>query len=513
MLSWQVVTSRKYGKKVSDNPTATIREATPVTEPATAITRVETGSLYGPDRVAVIHAPSKAAPGSLAGLSRFLTEQGISVLPGYTGINKDPVLRLSDIGSDDRLHHLLEEEFPVWQRDNCYPPVSIDAESFEELDPTKALSQMSKWQQIMHQHGGTMAGLCYLSGDLAIMYDGLKHVAEETGKPISFANADKFKMATGGLYMTAAAILSVFARRDNPRSLQDLLRQMDTASSKQTDTPIDDERAEHLIGTVHQFLKKYPWETAGLISMTAAGAHITSNITHGKHLENISPALAMLALTIQVFMQERGGRDLFGTSKWFNRPDGTTIVDSMEHMKEKHPTMSPVLDAGIHLYEYVHEKPLRATARISQASHIGLTAAALFDNQLRGQTHNRINYRLMGASGIYFTGNEIQTRVSKGRGIGRDDVVSGILSYLDAHPEIATADKQTFRKRINRVAHWLSDQSEVVQEPGEILQTVEARLQHDNSIASHFTRDEQLLLASHPFVNGDLMRGAEAPTR
>jgi hypothetical protein len=499
---------------------------------ALTIDKIKTGKGVAGSRIALIYAPRNAAPGSLEGLTRFLNQQGMRALPGYHGLHKDHVLRISGFTDDSKLLKTLTEDFPRWQREehDLHRPheqqiaiaPNVQFESVEDKDFFPHLPPLCRF---VKENSNGLTGLSYFAGDVGLLISGMEHGQR---KPGTRYNKDWLKMSGSATFMLSSALLLLFGTKaDNPRDIYSMLE--DTYRPLQDADAAQKRESRHLVDSFVGFIKRHPWEVSSIVNMAGAGALIGSGVRRGMKgnpkawAETAAATSTLVGVSMPAIIPERGGRSLVDFKDVFEREDGTTIVDSLEKAKEHYPTMAPVINAGFSLGNWIHDSPLKASAPFMAAGNAGFLVSSLLENtgkKLKFGHPKNIDAGLAGAASMYFTGNFMQSISTKGKGPGFDDIVSAAAEFIEHDRTLDKSSRSALLERINTLSKELAEQPEVMHPQGRMARGIAERLmRYDNksepkgrkSWLDGFLPGEQQVLKNSPFISPSFVNRVLSP--
>lgn len=468
------------------------------------ITKVKIGRGLAGSRIALVFAPPHAPPGSLTLLTRFFNEQEhLRAIPGYHGPNKNHVLRISGLKDDNNFLRLLQEDLPQWLQQNGYPkdilnvPAEITPEPIDEVDH---FPHQHIFRRFIKENANSLTSLAFIAGNFGLFASAMRKSKSLPGQP----NRDWFKGFSSLAYNIASASLIVLGHQaDNPRDVYTIMEKL-YPKLKEADA----QHKEQIYSTAEKtlaFLQNHPWETAAAINLTGASAHLYSAAR--RHIGGAPNAkyelLAVLSTItsalITAFVPEKDGRDLSDLSSVFERSEEDSILHSVDQMEQTHSLNNPNHTIFDHFKDWIHNKPLAASALFAAMANTGYGVAAL--------TRQPTDFGLLAASGLYLTGSAIQTQATKGRGPGFDDVVTAAAAIIRSDPKLKDMTPEEFDKRIGLFADALIDEREIVHSKRRLKKGISERLkryelpQHEGEILVGFIPSEQQMLMKSPFVS------------
>ncbi len=468
------------------------------------IDKVKTGKGLAGSRVAVVFAPPEASPGSLVALTRFINAQPhLRAVPGYHGPNKNHVLRVSGLKSDEAFLKLLQEEFPAWAEEHeseaqigLVP--NIKPEPLNEVDhfPHKSLMQ-----RFVKENANVLSGLAYMVGNMGLLYAAWRKPSEAGGA--AELNHDWFRTYSALAYNVGSVVLIALGHQaDNPRDVYSImedvyppLQKADSAQRAEVHSNID---------KAMTFLKNHPWEVSSAIMATGAASHVSSAVLRAKKgqkttYEALSAFGTLTALSIAALVPEKEGRDIADLSGVFDGPNRPNMLQSAETMAQMEPQKGETAKRGNRFMDWLHESPLAVSAGIQSISNIGYGLSAL--------KQKPIDPGLLTMSAAYLTGNYTQTQATKGRGPGFDDVVTAAAAIIQSDPKLQDKSPEEINARITAFVDTLADQHEIVHKRKRMAQGIRERLERyklpreeENAILTGFLNDEKRVLKESPFV-------------
>ncbi len=459
------------------------------------ITELETGDGYADSRLGVLYAPPGAAPGSMMPLKHFLEERGVRTLPGYSSEGRH-VLRLAGFKDDASLLHLLKQDFPVWQTEKQVCPV-IDTSGLTTPRNLGAGEQLPS--SPLKNYSGTLTGLSYLTGDVALLLSAARQQMPGQ-EAMGLKGANLFRGGAGLSYMLANLVLIGFGNTSKPpRPAKEILHEASHALATSPEhQPEIAREMKHQQGHVLNFIARHPWEIACLFSTAGTSLQIASGIHNarrkGEGLGEVAASFGILvAMLIPLVVPEKGGRVFLNVGKLFGRDDDTSFADTLHEFAEKHP------HAGLleRTYDWMQERPLRASAYVSQVANLGHIAYGM---------SNRKDYAYAGSYGMYLLGNSIQSLTSKGRGAGLDSLLSNAADYLATQPHATPEERASLQQGIERLAALLSEAPDVNQSPKKLARGITKRLAsiQGNPAPGNtpYLPEETATMRQSPFLSG-----------
>lgn len=445
------------------------------------ITQIRTGKSFNGNTKAIITAPANANPGSLESITRFFNESGYKALPGYTGRDYYHVLRVRDIENEDILKKLIYEDFPNWQKQQ-----NIDGKIYErnvtfskdiEFEPVEASIDLNlaPIEKFVKNRSTNLTSLAYMVGDLSLIYSIL---FTSKGNPNAKTEWSKFIVPL--CYGSSSILLFLLSLNKpesrNVRQIIDDIQPVISDGKYQDSSHLSDEEKnaqEGMIEHIIEFIQTHPWELSMIINVIGSSSHMYHAANQGKYMEAISAFTVLNAMVIGAFVPEKGGRSLFDFGRFFRRPDGSNMFDNFNSFLKEIDAIKPIYDAGVKMFDWVSESPLRTAAILQAASNVALFGAAVGNGK-------NIDIGLTGTSAAYFTGMGLQAISSKGVGPGFDDVVENAAAYINECTDWETVDKVELHKAINKFANVLSKQNEIVQRRQSLAEGIENRLERYN---------------------------------
>lgn len=457
---------------------------------------------------------------------RFFNEEGYKALPGYTGRDKQHVLRVRGFHDDRELQHLLQDVFPQWQKEERAenggvqaPAVRIaDDLDFLPLEESAPLNQapVEHW---LGEHSTDLAALAYAAGNVGLAFSALSGHKPEQGASGGSGGREWAKMAAPVSYTLSSALLLALNRnRPDPRSIHDILDDigpfMEQHGMMKHGSPAQAVREgrEDIAHQAMDFLTRHPWEVSSILNMVGAGSHAVSSFTNRRHVEGLAAMGTLTAMAIAAFVPEKGGRSLLDFSEAFRRPDGSTVLEPLHLMAQEAPLIRPIYEQGVRASEWIQEKPLRASAAVQFMGNAGYAASALMSRDAAGR--RCVDRGLLATSGAYITGNVFQSLASKGQGPGFDDVVTAAAAYIEDRENWSMQDRLALRRQIVDLAHALADQPEIVHSEERLQRGIEARLSRftegfaadkPQDYLESFIPGERLVLRESPFISPKVM--------
>jgi len=465
---------------------------------AITINKIKTGPGPTGGTVALIYAPENATPGSLVELTRFLNEQpGLRAVPGYHGPKRNHVLRVSGLRNVAHLEELLHQRLPQWQRSQVVPGTGIQVAapiSYERLDKVTHFPFASPMKRFVKENANTLAGLSYMAGSVGLFFFGMRN--RHSKLPHNLEH-DWFTLYSSVAYGISSALLIAFAREtDNPRDIYTIMQEIYPKLAHAT--PEQHEALENQTSGVTAFLRNYPWEIASMLNATGAGSHLYSAAARGRKMEGLGAFGTLTATLIAALVPERQGRSLLDMSPLFGySPRSGALIDTIEQMQQDYPTFSPLIKGAANLADWVHDDPLGISA--------GIQSVANASYGVSGLARGRPDLSFM--SGLWLTGNYMQSQATKGRGPGFDDVVTAASNIMLNDPSMKDADPDTLRQRIQRFANKLVDEKEIVHRRDDITAGITSRINraqidksYEDDVLTGFLPGEAMLLRKSPFV-------------
>jgi hypothetical protein len=458
-------------------------------------TLLQTGKGYADAPMAVLHAPEGASPGSLAALTWFLLEKHVRCLPGYTGTQQAPVLRLSSYGDDAALVRLLKEEFPRWQEAQGIPAeqrveVAPDLQP-TPLDTSATKQQRAKMEGFFARHSNFIPAACYFVGDAGVLFS-------------AFRDRKPLKMATAVAYTSGVINMLVFGgKADTPRTAQEMMKTIDPLFRDGAGAEAASQMSHHTFA----FMQRYPWEVSGVLNMLGGGTQTLAAIGRlfsstnasrnvmKQYLEIFAGSAMMAGQAVQTFVPEKG------TDAFLNLGESLEARRQSLAVLDYHQLAQEVVKyarGDYHTWsEWVKEKPMRVTGGVNLSSNLALGAAGLAESARSGK-YDRGN---IVASLSYMTGNVLQAKTSKVKGPSFDDIVTAAADRLQAEP----SSTEPMAKRIRRVSHGLVGMPESRTAPEKLEAAIRQRLEEKGSLASHFIGAEAQVLRRSPFLSPQLL--------
>lgn len=467
---------------------------------AITINRIKTGKGPTGGTVALIYAPENATPGSLVELTRFLNEQpDIRAVPGYHGPKRHHVLRVTGLRDTAHLEALLHRQLPAWQREQPVPGTGIrvaDPISYEKLDAISHFPFASPMRRFVKENANTLAGLSYMAGSVGLFLFGMRN--RHVPLPHNLKH-DWFTLYSSVAYGTSSALLIAFAREtDNPRDIYSIMREVYPKLAEAT--PEQQEAVENNASQVTTFLRNYPWEIASMFNATGSASHLYSAAARGRKMEGLGAFGTLTATLIAALVPERQGRSLLDMAPLFGySPRDGALIDTLEDLQKDYPSFSPLIKGAGKLADWVHDDPLGISAGIQSVANASYGVSALTRSQ------PRIDLAMM--SGLWLTGNYMQSQATKGRGPGFDDVVTAASNIIMNDPSMKHADAATVKNRIERFADKLVDEKEIVHRKDDMVAGISSRIKRsqmaksfEDDVLTGFLPGEAMLLRKSPFV-------------
>jgi hypothetical protein len=430
------------------------------------ITDVRTGNGFDGNRVAVIYAANGAKPGSLESLTRFFHEQGLNAQLGYTGDDKQHVLRLHGLKSDRALERLLKKDFPVWQQSQDIQHRGTagfihfaDDLEFSSMGQSPARQKRSFINKIKDK-STELSATAYSAGNLGLVFSAF--YGQQKGQ-----NIEWLKLAAPACYSMASAFL-FFLNRQKPeaRTMVEIWDEISPQLLRDDYVPTAAEaqqlrdQGSSIVGHAWNFMKNHPWEVNGLLNMVGAGSHMTSAIMRRNTTEAVAALSTLTAMGITTFVSEKGPANVGISNTHAFRPlhEGISSA-SLASASEHGAVLQPFFDAGNKIMDWIQEKPLRAASFIQLAANTGYGAAALTKKDEHGA--RKTDWGLLATSGAYITGNGFQAIASKNQGPSFDDAVSIAADAIRLQTDWQTQSEDYLRQHVDRIANALSAQPSV----------------------------------------------------
>jgi hypothetical protein len=459
---------------------------------------LKTGKGYGGAPMAVLHAPAEASPGSLASITRFFLDHDLRCLPGYSGSEQSPVLRLSGYGSDEALLQMLREKFPRWQESQGIPvqeriAIALDFTAVP-IDRSVIDHRETALGRFMGRHSNLLPALCYLLGDAGMFIAGK---GEQTGGP------DHLKMAAAVAYTTAMVNLIAFGgKADNAKTAVEIMQKIDPAFRGDDAADTAHSVAQKTFG----FLTRHPWEVSGLITLAGSSAYLLSSILRlakgdPKASAEIFASIASIAgVSVQVFVPEKGTDSFarFGDTVEKQRQRITPLT-SAALQKTFSETVQGPFDQ---FTSWVSEKPMKLTAALSAACTLGMGASGI----IAGAKGSKLDKGMLAASGFYLAGNALQALTTKVKGPSFDDIVTAAADKL-AVSRPGSGGVQS--RDIQRVSEALVRLPEVRSSPAALDAAIRQRMEKGptgGSFVERYIGMEADALRRSPFVVPSMFR-------
>lgn len=430
--------------------------------------------------IAIIAAPPGCQPGEMASLTRYLNEQpGIRAIPGYHGLSREPVLRISGVPSASALLAQLGKPFADWQEQrDIKPAITLAADC--QIAPLEGVKNNEGLGGYIAAHADRMAGFAYTAGNIGLLSSALHY--QRGGNKAGFADWQKLYAASA--YTVASGIILAFSGSgERQRAPEQIVRDAWQQSSAK--------EPAHTGDSAIGFLQQYPWEVAAMLNMSGALGHLYSARSHMRMGEALAVIGTLTGMSIAALVPEKGGRAIFGSK---DGPDGMpeSLHESIDKIGEAAPLLLPLTAMASAITEKIEENPLKISAGFLGAANVGYGVSAL----LRPQK----DMGLLASSAAYISGNILQSFARKQQGVSLDELATNAAQLLQSevteHHGLAAQQELT-----RQLAQKMAGYREVVQSPHALERAIASRLaMADQWSMEYYSPAEQRIMAQNPFV-------------
>lgn len=445
-------------------------------------------------------------------LTRFFHEKGFDAQLGYTGNDRQHVLRLHGLNSDRTLSRLLKKDFAAWQGEQniedrgtaAFINVSEDLE-FQRMGESPA-RQKRGFINKLKDKSTEISAVAYTAGNVGLVFSAL--YGQEKG-----AKKDMVKLGAPICYTMASAFLFLLNRnRPETREINDIWNEISPQLLRDDFVPTQAEedklrkQGNAVVGHAVDFMKKHPWEVSGLLNMIGAGAHSASSIMRGNHTEAMAALSTLTAMGITTFVPEKGARNNNLNARAYIPLHESITTGSLSAASENAGVFQPFFDAGHKVLDWIQEKPLRASSFIQLAANTGYGVAALNKQDTDG--NRKTDWGLLASSGTYITGNSFQAIASKGNGPSFDDTVTTAARAISKQTDWKTRSPEFVQEHVERIAQALTAQPEISHSQKIIKAGILERLDREDArdtpqeeLIDGFIATEKEALKDSPFIS------------